>query len=122
MRPSSAPSPLATCQTLKFCSKKRRAASLPGFDDREAALHGSRHGSRAASAPQLAIKADHASATTSPRHPGKSLNDAARKVTPGAAAIAAGDGAIAEPCGRALLAGGSAAGGLGGGAVVGAGL
>jgi hypothetical protein len=65
------------------------------------------------------MKADHASAAASSRQPGRSLNVPARKVTPGAAAIAAAEGAIPAAGAGPLLAGGSAAADLGLGVGVG---
>jgi hypothetical protein len=84
------PSPLVTCHGLKRCSKKRRAASVGALPTRAAATHVSRHGSRFASAPQLAMNADHASATASSRQPGSSANVAGLNATPGAVGAVAG--------------------------------
>jgi hypothetical protein len=122
---------------LKYCSKKRRATSVAGFAMRAAAAHVSRHGSRVASAPQLAMNADHASATASSRQPGSSPKAAGLNTTPGALGALAGallgsalDGAFADgvagvgaagagACARGVAGGVALTGGCGAGAETG---
>src|SRR5688500_6701108 len=113
MRPPSSPSALAICHTLKCCSKNRRTLSAVGFESRVAAAHVSRHASRFASGPQLAMNACHASASASSRQPGSSANVAALNDAPPTGGVGAGaafaEGSVTET-GVGVTAGGEVVG------------